>query len=123
MSPAAAAAAIWSPRVLKAQRARRRSKTEQRSPLVEVPSHFVKPIEEVMAALTVIGQKEFKAELAKAARSSNPGSELGFVVSSWHRTMFLVGEPSFWEALERLPQLRTESELLTPKALAARIGL
>jgi hypothetical protein len=122
MSPAAAAAAIWSPRVLKA-RGRRGRKSEQRSPLVEVPSQLVRPIEEVMAVLTIAGQKEFKSELAKAARSDTPGAELDFAVSSWYRTMFLMGEPSFREALKRLPQMRHESEDLTLEELARRIGL
>ena len=123
MSPAAAAAAIWSPSVLKTRRGRRRKSSAQRSPLVEVPSHFVKPIEEVMGALTIVGQKEFKTELAKAARSDQPGAQLDYVVSSWHRTMYLMGEPSFREALERLPELRDESEDMTLKELAERIGL
>jgi len=37
-----------------------RSYAKQDSPLVQVPSQFVKPIEQVMDALTVTGQKRIQ---------------------------------------------------------------
>src|SRR5258708_6444803 len=100
MSPAAAVAANWSPRVRRQRDGRRRKGTGQDSPLVEVPSQFVQPIEQVMEALTVVGQREFKSELAKAAKSDDPAEALEFVVSSWLRTSFLMAEPGFHKALD-----------------------
>jgi hypothetical protein len=88
-----------------------------------VPSEFVKPIEQVMEALTVAGQKEFKAELAKAAKSDDPAEALEFVVSSWLRTSYLMAEPGFREALNMLPELSKQSEAITLEQLSERIGL
>ena len=123
MSPAAAAAAIWSPRVTRSRGRRARRGSKHESPLVEVPSQFVRPIEQVMEALTVAGQKEFKGELAKAAKSDDPAEALEFVVSSWLRTSYLMAEPGFREALEMLPELSKESKPMTLEQLSDRIGL
>ncbi len=122
MSPAAAVAANWSPRVRR-RRGGRRKGAKQDSPLVEVPSHFIKPIEQVMKALLVAGQKEFKAELAKAANSDDPAEVLDFVVSSWLRTSYLMAEPGFRETLEMLPELGKLAEAITLEQLSERIGL
>lgn len=123
MSQAGAIAANWSPRVRRRRGGRRRKGAEHDSPLVEVPSQFIKPIEQVMKALLVAGQKEFTAELAKAAKSGDPAQELDFVVSSWLRTSYLMAEPGFRETLEMLPELSKQSESMTLEQLSERIGL
>jgi len=123
MSSAAAVAANWSPRVRRSRGERARRGAKQETPLVEVPSQFVQPIEQVMEALTVAGQKDFKAELVKAAKSDDPADALEFVVSSWLRTSFLMAEPGFREALEMLPELSKQAEPMTLEQLSERIGL
>ena len=75
-----------------------------------------------MYALTVVGQKEFKAELAKAAKSDDPADAIEYVVSSWLRTSFLMAEPCFRESLDMLPELSKQSEEMTLEQLSERIG-
>lgn len=123
MSPAASAA-VWSPATLRATRARRKKGSKAaRPPLVEIPSKFVKPVEEVMKALTPDGQREFKEELHRAVESKEPGAELAYTVAAWSLSMYLMTDPDSRDILERLPDIYKQSEDLTMEELCKRIGV
>jgi len=116
----AAAATAWSARSRTPRK--RGSKKPIRPPLVEIPADYIRPVEEVMAALTVDGQRSFKEDLHRAVESPATGPELAYTVVAWTVSKYLIEDPSFHEALAKLPQL-AKSENITSEELAKRIGL